>query len=42
MEIYPAAGVKSAERDGKMTLRMEGLEAENSLQTAEDVLGRSN
>lgn len=30
MEIYLAAGVKLAERDRKTTLRMEGLEAENS------------
>lgn len=37
-----AAGVKSAERDGMVTGRMEGLAAENSEQTAETVSGRGN
>lgn len=39
---FRAVGVKSAERGRKMTWRTEGLEAENSLQTAENVLGRGN
>ena len=39
---FRVASVKSAERGRKMTLRAEGLEAENSLQTVENVLGRGN
>lgn len=41
-ERYLAAGVKLAEGDRKMTLRVEGFEAENGSQTAETVSGRGN
>lgn len=38
-ERYLAAGVKLAEGDRKMTLRVEGLEAENGSQAAETSRG---
>lgn len=41
-ERYLAAGVKLAEGDRKMTLRVEGLEAENGSQAAETDSGRGN